>query len=853
MVPTDVILQAVDCDVKQLPTVTTCPWEEDSCSLYLYSDQHGVWAYCPETGFSGNSINILEKTFNVSSPYEALAAAERSGLRVDKTRATREMFASHEYETASHRGINDFVSKCKENTRRRLCFIDLAEVMCAVPTADPRWWSAFGQYVGSCSKGELEQATGKRLKIKQYDLMFVPFYDLPGRVCQLRAYYLSRGRLESLDIKVGDSNQGGLFTLSDIRPDTDVIVAMTDPVKALRYQYYRTKFSSEQLPLVCYTNDIKTWPLFGSRVVFWNEDADVGLFQQAKKLPQSYVATCSSAVDVSKDADSGDVHAWYNHVLTTALPWHTALKERLINASREQSEAILTELSLSPDELGRLLVSCDQGERERLKRIIDGGNVELKCFIGDREVIQRDETWLHLTPKQHLVPVLNGTVELHRTVDYEGQGNYIAGTVKMYGREYAFQAPADKFLSNPFNWLRSYILRNEGEMLNMPSSWRSSLIDIALAFQGHPQLEHKKMNARVGWSEDKTCFRFPQFSMTRGLLDTELPEMPWDNIPGESISVAPVLLYTLKELTSDNMCNRYFWAFLTAASYNMTAMYYDRQIKYTCCFGNHAMVKMFANRLGLRVFTMKKDSGELDERIGQHDIPDVLILERGYHEAVRKLLSLGPRNVILSASPTVAAVLAGEFWQFLPMMDTMHGADPRLSVQNVFCAFVKQLQTTKMPSTPWDIAEYTAQLYHTWAQKRLFDDKTAENVPTISEAPLILRTESTVNRPLAPVEKFLYGVFTMIADNTAYLMSDGRRTSSKRGGHHRVEVDDTDLVKIDKTIFSEFVCGPGIKDVQDDATARNIAIESLPAAVCVHKDAWNEAYASWSDEIVRVS
>ena len=312
-----------------LPHTTTCPiCEQDSlviCQDYVLG---GQWAHCRWCRFAGDMIELAATAWHLGIPNAIALLSARVLLETTPTAA--EIFAYQEDHLNYRRSLRDFWARARNAPRSsssRSVWRALGRLELATTAGREFWLERGGRFVGSASRREIEDVFfqcshsvgdranhhgrfskrrgsgpgGRRLfrGRSRDEMLVVPFYDLPGRICG----FLFIGREEAGDggefifkrANLGHSSGSpreagvGMLPALDDPPIPgvgDQVFVIADPVIGLMLQAQWLREHSTALPIVLshLANDVKTLRLpdhlVGRKIIFWGQGSPI--LSQAK-------------------------------------------------------------------------------------------------------------------------------------------------------------------------------------------------------------------------------------------------------------------------------------------------------------------------------------------------------------------------------------------------------------------------------------------------------------------------------------------------------------------------------------------------------------------------------------------
>jgi len=829
-ISTETILQLLNSSVKTVPAVVECPWEPDD-RLYLLPDGHGIYGHTND--FYGDVIEIFKKTFNIKSTEQALKKLEENGVIADVKLIPPDSIADYEIDRAKRTAFDRFLNKQKEDTKDLRVKLDILSTLNAMPDNYLRWYAGFGRHVAFTPKYNLERVLGTKLGIRNSNVMMLPYYDMPNRVATLRCVYTKTSSYECVDRNIGRA--GGLFMADTVPHNTPLALALGDPFFALRLQRLHANMSDSPLPIAVYNEDTKAWPIWAQRVIFWDNDYNVGMFKQARKLSNSSVSVPTATINHEELLKSG-TSAWLAAVTQEAKPWVIALKDYLLSLDTEKAEAVLRSLELTSDEHAHLLYECDKDEKTVIRGMLDTGYMVKTAYLGDQKVIERDGVWHAVSRKGRLSRISNITFEIHESVDYKDGGMFFIGELTYKGSVTRFMAPIKEFTSNPASWLRYYMLEQGLGVLQVPRSWERRLLDIAFAMT-NTEIEHRVVTAYVGWTPDWNRFVFPNLTLIDGYIDEGGAKLPSDGMPCVEVDERTLRKPQVRALLEDTDVNRYFWALFALSVQGFTAKYLNSSVKDVVLTGNMFIYEVFADAMGLcTVQTNGMNSAGVKKALKDlklHDVPAMLLLDTGVKELIHWRSSGTPHNLMISASKIDAQLLASSTSLCLTTKPLKHKVAHLTGVHNLYALYVKDLQRNRADLIGGDGFTTAIDLMANWIEDRIED----VDVTVIREAPLLIR-HGSITGTTNDKNMLLHTIFSLMNAGTIKAGNVGPKLPK-----NAVVLLDTDYVRVMRTFESHLPSGFNLYKFVDKTTG---LVECATDELLISRKVWDAELAKFN-------
>lgn len=795
----------------------------------VHPDESAVWGSCDTCGFTGDGIDILKAKYNVQSIEAVLNRLEKSGAVED---VPRDLILDYQMLKAKRDGWTQFMKEARENLSQHGCDNRVLSHMQASPPFNKDWYDGFGKFAGSARRELLCEMFGLSLNRQANDILILPYYDLPGRIANVRLVsYNSKG----LVISDRPTNRsGGLFMLDTVSPSDEYVIAVEDPATACHLQLRQVANSPTTLPIVAWHPATTYWPIAPKRIIFWSPAPSVDTFNQARRLPGAHICTPSTTLDFNAILQERGIKSWVHHVMMGSKPWALALKDTLLGMDEDAAIRFARTLEITPLETGELLFECTHDEKVVLTNILDLRSSVKNCTIGDTKVIERDNAWWTHTDKGRLIQVTNSVFQLEHSANYGSKGSYLVGTVTVGERTERFMAPAEEFMSSPSRWLRRFALQKGMGLIQVTNGWDKRLVSIATTF--HPEkIQHIESKAIVGWSDNLSRFSFPSVSLTGGRVDECDLGLPTDNMPCTKVTGHPTQRSVWKQFTDDTLVNRVFWAIAGCAAMNMSSRLLGHDQRKIGVIGQQRSLSTIASVLGLCTEHLGNPSGaqKLNELL-VHDVPLCLYPMGGFGQFINWLEGSGVKNVIVPMSYTQATLIGGNDWMFVDARD-MHGNITHLkSGTNLIADVVRVLQSNQLPlAQPGAVDDLLCRI-HEWGKANKHDA-----VIDVFHSATKLISQDSVYGSVSQCEAFLYALFAMILDDQVQVSR--AKMSGKPGD---VEID-TATVRVSKSVLQKMMIPFGATEVSDALVVAKYAAEVTSTDWYITKDRWEEQYDRW--------
>lgn len=796
----------------------------------LHPDDNGIWGSCDQCGFSGDSLDILMQKFNTPSVEAVLHRLEQKGAM---PQASMEAVTDYQVYKIRQETWARFIKDARDEMLQHGCDLRTLQAIGAPPPFKKEWKEGFGQYVGAASQEKLGELLGVQIKRSVDKVLILPFYDMPGRLANIRIVSCNARGLVTLD--KATSHSGGLFMLGSVFPNSEYVIAVDDPVLACRLQLKRMVTSLSPLPIVAYRPDTRYWPIAPKRIVFWAPKPTAVAFNQARKVPGSYLCIPSTTWDFDAALREKTIDFWVHRVMTNARPWASALKETLLSMEEVEAIRFARDLDITPLETGEILFDCAHEEKTRLSSILDLRASVRNCALGDQQVIERDGGWWTYTEKGRSVRVTNAPFALEHSVHYVDKGSYLVGRVTMDGRAERFMAPVEEFMNSPGKWLRKFAMRKGLGLVQLLGGWDRRLMDISRSFNPE-KMPHLESKAIVGWSDDLDKFHFPGVTLTRGRVDECELGLPDDNMPCTKVTGHPTQRSAWAAFAEDNHVNRVFLALLACVTANLGARKFGYSPKKIGVIGPHRNLTLFTSIVDLctvQLSSMANATAKVQPFI-QHDVPVCLIPTGNFKSFVDWLETSGIKNVLVGLNHAQAALLGGNDWVFVNAQD-MSGAIGHLHAgTNLLADMVRMVQGRTMPIPSDDRELDLLQKAHDWCEQNK-----CQCPSDVFSAAGRLITQTSMYGSLTTCEAFLFSLFAMIMEDQ---VSVSRAGFSKKSGE--VEMSDQS-VKLAKTILQRMILPIGTSALTSELESAGYLDKTGFSEWYVNRVKWDEQYERW--------
>lgn len=355
------------------------------------------------------------------------------------------------------------------------------------------------------------------------NLLVIPYWDLPGRICGFLCIGREGRCYEDWHYvkTTAWSREAGLGMLpmllqGDHKKLGNTKFIFTDPEVTLRFHVKNTHVTSAHLPLACTwsspnstTRDVWSW-FNRDNLIFWGPDQLLTL-KQAKQANGRVSLYDVDYANILQNTGNLSPVERLSRMKMLSVPWQSALHAYISDESDLRVEEALLELELVGRHLADFIATCPLDIQERLSQFMPGNRVCKQVIFESRNIIEREDGWyLQKTNEQ----LCNGIVRIEQVLTTESRKSYNQGVIIFNGKEYPFTAPAKDMDRGMFEWVRNY-LRDEVKagIFEYYPSWNVRSVHLALKFHTPETTSGVDI---IGWDETNHQFNFPKFSIRAG-------------------------------------------------------------------------------------------------------------------------------------------------------------------------------------------------------------------------------------------------------------------------------------------------------------------------------------------------
>lgn len=499
--------------------------------------------------------------------------------------------------------INKFWAKCRRThvmgetsglrmLQRRFNACDSTEM----------WNERAGQFMGSCFKPEVDrcfhpkrveswaETSGKRTGTyssnifrgpKWNELLTVPFWDLPGRICgflyigrEARAGkdWVFKGTLDSI-------HEGGLAMLPALMRGEHRVLGhtkfvMTDPELAIKLQIKHMKDTTRPLPLGAtwddgYTLSERIWKWFKAKdLVFWGTDLLKTVYQARMAQGRVSLLTVTSR-ELETNMWNYTPVVWLQRMEAKAVSWQEALEHYITPLNETDIEEVFLRLNLQGKELAAFIEGCQHELRERLRYINEHRVFAAKVKFEGKWVFEKADGWYLEKGGDR---ISNAIIKIEQVLTTLDQKSYYRGHIKFEGQNYQFTEKAATLDRGMLVWAQGY-LRDvvKAGVSEFYPSWNKKSLQLAITFTTPTYAQGVEI---IGWDQANHQFNFPKFAILPGgdVTDDFACLFDHETVPARELPVPSKLPVKHRDtLSEQNDETQIFWATAACVAANIIA------------------------------------------------------------------------------------------------------------------------------------------------------------------------------------------------------------------------------------------------------------------------------------------
>lgn len=431
------------------------------------------------------------------------------------------------------------------------------------------------------------------------DILVLPHYDVPGRICALKI--IGRKGDPSGDVlfktvlKKREATEAGLAGHpSVLKSEGDTIFAFSDYAVGTRLQMRHMGMNPNPLQIVLWHKDDRhesknCWNMLGHRkVVVCSESFTAEAVLQA--------IHCDGRFSLISNIDYGQPSKTLERAEDKSEYWPDAFNSFAETATDSELEEFVYRL---PDvAIKRIFDKVELNAKERLKMLAKFKAAGRTVTIGNRTIEERGDCWYwsqgsKTTYMQHASESLlsDAVLRIDRVIHISrSKKTYYQGRVKYRGEVIPFCEDRKKIDKKPFAWAQELLLAKGKGLLRYSSWWEKVGIDLTLLFKNPVFTQGCDI---VGWNEDSGSFELPYYiigesGVKRREYETIAQDTPATNIQNLT-ELTPEEMDRLTEPTRDNIA---FWASWCACVSNILAPAFNHPTRGVGVVGDMAVQGM---------------------------------------------------------------------------------------------------------------------------------------------------------------------------------------------------------------------------------------------------------------------
>lgn len=678
-------------NINALPAITDCPICKGENRLHIYRDKAigGEWCYCDNCTTSCDIITLAARTWKLGIDGTVRKLIINNVIHEDRSTLDK-VDTYKDYHMARREIIQDFWQQSQENHMKAdTAAIRMLQRNFRVYVDGNVSGERLIRFVGSSCTDEIAKnfergkyeywMTADHKRSGSYphdefpgrnwkDLLVVPFYDLPGRICGFLCIgregkecdFVYRKVLTGVNIK--EAGLGMLHALFQQKhpqlENTKFIV--TDPTIALYLQGRQTRESSKMLPLACTYEDQKVitqsvWEwLRPQDTVFWGPCL-IKTIKQAMRANGKVSVSHNYTTDyILKNVSRYSALEWLRRFKQTAVHWSRALQDMLHEETDLRIEEIMTGLGLQGRELHEFIASCDDSLQDRLKYMGKRSGLANKIRFETKWVIERDSGW-YLERTNECIS--DAVFRVQQIISSQSGSTYYQGEIQFRGKSYPFTEKTDIIdKEGALKWMHQYLrdTLKVGATTYYPS-WNGKSVQLSLAM--HPPTTTQR-ETRIGWVPDRMVFQLPAFSLSQsGVTAENITNLfPIKELPGVQLPMPGMIPKAyVRNLSDVNPETQIVWAVVGCVLANIIAPAVNRNQLPIILSGRDAQEigRSAAQRLGCPMTTCMVVQTICEKLMEHRDIHDWpwIIKNKKWHDEFNK------QNVVCSLNYVTARIL----------------------------------------------------------------------------------------------------------------------------------------------------------------------------------------------------
>ncbi len=587
-----------------LPTLTSCPICRANNQLLILLDGAvgGEWAFCRECKFAGDMITLAAQAWKlgIRNTLRKMAAQANIDPSIGDPCAA-DIYDSVYY--TQWLQIENFWQSCQRaHVTAETSGLRMLQQRFGAARVTEEWTHRAGRFLGSCFKrdvdatfnpkryGNWEEVKSKRSGgyysqifkgPKWNELLVVPFYDLPGRICG----FLYIGRDASIETDylykstVHEARDGGLAMLSSLMEGPHnhfghAKFVFTDVDIALRFHVRHSKDHNRMLPLAATWDDgnhitHSVWDWFHpTNLIFWGVHR-LKTIVQARKANGMVSTLNITRIELDTNMRNYSPVEWLDRIRVKAIPWVSALQEYLTPLDDLAIDEAFLLLDLRGQELTTFIAGCEPTLRDRLQYISEHKSFANKIKFESHWVHEKEDGW-YLEKQDERIS--NAVVHIENVLTTLDNRSYYRGSIKFNGQSYPFTEKATTLSRGMLEWAQAY-LRDHAKagLSTFYPSWNKKSIQLAIDFSRPKYAQGVEV---MGWDQLNRQFNFPQFAIQPGGEITTDFSCLFDNDMLPARDLPPPGMFPRKhidDLSERNDETQIFWATAACVAANIVS------------------------------------------------------------------------------------------------------------------------------------------------------------------------------------------------------------------------------------------------------------------------------------------
>jgi len=561
-----------------IPEVTSCPLCRKE-TLEIYPDPlSSRWLRCPQCDFSGDTIELYGKIHNISDDQLSIRdifAKRLASIPFEEIPPqTMESYLTGNHKQRQHiKTIWNALSGQRPHMHPLLLRrVQDEHLWCGWHSAG---YDRIRRVLGVGTRHQIHDLLGnnKLLPKRGFEAnLVINFQDAPGRICSLS---FIGDKSEEITKNFNKDGEGGLGMLDGISPYEDTVYAVHNHHMALRFHGQWFMDFADPLKMVLFNRDTnRAWRnVFAKKVIFWDEQPDLDLFEHARKVGPGpgYVALRPCYGGEFQEQPTNYVKS-ITHVLPTvdknSYPWPEAFVRWMVEFkefNEAKFQANVAKLNLDKAEREAIIDASPSKYKKRITELFKGIRAIRSAVVNGKEVSENDKGWWVVSKKSPEL-ISGAAIRVIKEIKDECTGKiYWNGEIRCEGKEVQFMDPVEVINDDPIGWLSKKVVDAGCSYPIIKPNWAKFLSCIAQQFSipekvsedstlginalGKIKFPHLTLDARVG------CV-----TKDMPVIDPEMPAqcvtMPCQYIPRDvsDSKVRPVWGALVSMFASDFIC-----------------------------------------------------------------------------------------------------------------------------------------------------------------------------------------------------------------------------------------------------------------------------------------------------------